>query len=79
MFSDRKIGNYNMYETLGSGGFSKVKLGVEENTGDRVALKILKKDKLSENQTIRKQVEREIAAMSKIQHENVLTMKDVVW
>jgi len=75
----RRIGHYAMLETLGAGGFSKVKLGIDDQTGERVALKILKKDKLSSNSTILKQVQRELAAMSKIKHENVITLKDINW
>jgi len=63
---------------LGEGGFSKVKLGVHEKTGEKVALKLLKnKSKLTK--PVRKQVEREIAAMSQIEHPNVLRMKEVDW
>jgi len=76
--SVRKLGHYIVKETLGEGGFSKVKLGVHEKTGEKVALKLLKnKSKLTK--PIRKQVEREVAAMSQIDHPNVLRMKDVDW
>jgi serine/threonine protein kinase len=76
--SVRKLGHYIVKETLGEGGFSKVKLGVHEKTGEKVALKLLKnKSKLTK--PVRKQVEREIAAMSQIDHPNVLRMKDVDW
>jgi serine/threonine protein kinase len=76
--SVRKLGHYIVKETLGEGGFSKVKLGIHEKTGEKVALKLLKnKSKLTK--PIRKQVEREIAAMSQIDHPNVLRMKEVDW
>jgi len=76
--SVRKLGHYIVKETLGEGGFSKVKLGVHEKTGEKVALKLLKnKSKLTK--PVRKQVEREIAAMSNIDHPNVLRMKEVDW
>jgi len=74
----RKLGPYLIKQTLGEGGFSKVKLGVHEKTGEKVALKMLKnKSKLTK--PVRKQVEREIAAMTKIDHPNVLRMKEVDW
>jgi len=76
--SVRKLGSYIVKETLGEGGFSKVKLGIHEKTGEKVALKLLKnKSKLTK--PIRKQVEREVAAMSQIEHPNVLRMKEVDW
>jgi serine/threonine protein kinase len=75
----RKIGKYIMLETLGEGGFSKVKLGISEETGEKVALKILKKNKLNLSSSTRRQVEREITAMGKIQHPNVIRLVDVDW
>jgi len=74
----RKLGPYLIKETLGEGGFSKVKLGVHEKTGEKVALKMLKnKSKLTKS--VQKQVEREVGAMTKIEHLNVLRMKEVDW
>jgi len=63
---------------LGEGGFSKVKLGVHEKTGEKVALKILK-NKAKMSKPIQKQVEREISAMTKLDHANILRMKEVDW
>ncbi len=38
-----KLGKYTLVKTLGCGANSKVKLGVDELTGDKFAVKILKK------------------------------------
>jgi len=74
----RKLGPYIIMQTLGEGGFSRVKLGVHEKTGEKVALKMLKnKSKLTKS--VQKQVERETEAMTKIDHPNVLRMKEVDW
>jgi len=74
----RKLGPYIVKETLGEGGFSKVKLGVHEKTGEKVALKILK-SKAKMSSAIQKQVEREVTAMKKLTHANILAMKEVDW
>jgi len=71
------MGPYIVKETLGEGGFSKVKLGVHETTGEKVALKMLKNIKMSPQ--TQKQVAREINAMTKLEHANVLRMKHVDW
>lgn len=79
MDNQRRIGKYLIGETLGQGGFSKVKLGINVETRERVALKILKKDKLVTSSSVQRQVEREVAAMQKIQHPNVIRLFDVDW
>lgn len=43
---ERIIGNYKLGETIGEGTFGKVKLGVHVLTGERVAIKILVKEKI---------------------------------
>jgi len=75
----KKVGKYYALETLGEGGFSKVKLGVVPSSNEKVALKILKKDKLQLSTSTRTQVEREINAMAKIQHPHVIRLKEVDW
>lgn len=49
----KKIGNYiignirwNIDKTLGKGTFGKVKLGIHILSGEKVAIKILEKDKI---------------------------------
>lgn len=74
------LGDYVVGEHLGDGGFSFVKLGIHKDTKERVALKMLRKDKLSvSDASVKKQVEREITAMAKIQHKNVIRLKTVDW
>ena len=77
----RLIDKYIMGETLGKGGFSKVKLGLDPSTSPptRVALKLLNKSSLSSSTSHLRQAEREIAAMSAISHQHVLQLRDVRW
>jgi len=71
-----KLGHYFVGDTLGEGTFSKVKLGIHEKTGDKVALKLLKTES-KQTPLQRKQVVREIQAMAVIDHPNVLKIKEV--
>ena len=42
----KKKGNYILEETIGEGAFAKVKLGKHIQTGEKVAIKILNKQKI---------------------------------
>ena len=49
------LNEYQIKETIGKGTFSKVKLGINKLTGEKVAIKIIDKKKLkinSENKRI---------------------------
>ena len=46
----KKIGDYNVYETIGQGGFGTVKKIKHSVTGEEYAVKILDKNQLSEIQ-----------------------------
>jgi len=72
----RTIGSYIIGKTLGEGASAKVKLGVNRDTGERVALKLVKNndDILGE-----KLVKSEISAMLNLKHENVLGIKEVLY
>jgi len=71
------LGDWIVGRLLGEGGFSQVRLGTHIKTEEKAALKILeKKSGIDINSTERKQVEREIDAMQKIDSNNVLKMKD---
>mmetsp|Transcript_16594 Transcript_16594/g.23308 ORF Transcript_16594/g.23308 Transcript_16594/m.23308 type:complete len:488 (+) Transcript_16594:53-1516(+) len=72
----RSINGYIIGPTLGKGGFSKVKLGTHEESGERVALKLLPTTLTS---STRKQVTAEVTAMQKVQHPNVIRLHDVNW
>jgi serine/threonine protein kinase len=70
-----RLGNYIVGDTLGEGGFSTVKLGVHQTTGQRVALKMLKKKQMEDR--LIAAAEREINVMTKVMdHPNVIRFYD---
>jgi len=69
------VGPYRLDKTLGKGQTGLVKLGIHCVTGQRVAIKIINRSKLSES--VLQKVEREIAIMKLIEHPHVLGLYDV--
>lgn len=71
----RMLAHYLVLQTLGSGLQGKVKLGVDTATRQRVALKIIDMAKLNRKSLIN--VYREVEAMSRVSHNNVLRLLSV--
>nr|XP_054587918.1 serine/threonine-protein kinase BRSK2 isoform X7 [Nothobranchius furzeri] len=69
------VGPYRLEKTLGKGQTGLVKLGVHCVTGQKVAIKIVNREKLSESVLMK--VEREIAILKLIEHPHVLKLHDV--
>ena len=65
------LGDYTIKETIGKGTFSKVKLGINKITGEKVAIKILNKSKIKEKEDLNRII-REINILSKMDHKNVI-------
>jgi len=73
----KKIGKYELGKTLGSGNFSKVKLGVDPETKEQVAVKIIEKEQLVKER-MEEQLRREIAVMKQLKHSNIVQLKEVM-
>ncbi|XP_023813571.1 serine/threonine-protein kinase BRSK2-like isoform X2 [Oryzias latipes] len=73
--SNQYVGPYRLEKTLGKGQTGLVKLGVHCITGQKVAIKIVNREKLSES--VLTKVEREIAILKLIEHPHVLKLHDV--
>ncbi|XP_054587916.2 serine/threonine-protein kinase BRSK2 isoform X7 [Nothobranchius furzeri] len=69
------VGPYRLEKTLGKGQTGLVKLGIHCVTGQKVAIKIVNREKLSESVLMK--VEREIAILKLIEHPHVLKLHDV--
>lgn len=69
-----QIGQYRIIRTLGQGGSCKVKLGIHNETGEKVAVKIMNDDLDDKMQEL---VLTEVQAMSKLKHANIIEQKEV--
>ena len=70
------INEYAIKETIGKGAFSKVKLGINKLTGEKVAIKIIDKKKLKINSE-NKRIEREINIIKKLNHINIVKIVQI--
>ncbi|XP_072319811.1 maternal embryonic leucine zipper kinase isoform X2 [Eucyclogobius newberryi] len=66
---------YEVYETIGSGGFAKVKLGRHILTGEKVAIKIMNKKDLGDDLP---RVKLEIDAMRNLSHQHICRLYQVI-
>ena len=71
-----KIGNYFIKNTIGSGNFGKVKVGIYIPTGEKFALKIIEKSKLKEKDDFIR-LERELEMLSKFEHPNLIMVNEI--
>lgn len=74
---ERRIGNYELGATIGEGTFGKVKLGVHVVTGERVAIKILVKEKIIDVADVER-VSREIHILKLIRHPSVIQLYEII-
>jgi len=72
--SVRKVGQYILGETLGKGGYSWVKKGIDENTNVPVALKFMPRAEKSGEKEQAKQVSTEIKSLIRLNHPNVMKL-----
>ncbi|KAL2098365.1 hypothetical protein ACEWY4_007572 [Coilia grayii] len=66
---------YEVYDTIGTGGFAKVKLGRHILTGEKVAIKIMEKKNLGEDLP---RVKTEIETMKNMSHQHVCRLYHVI-
>ncbi|KAG0205565.1 Protein kinase [Mortierella sp. GBA30] len=77
MSSNIKIGPYMLLETLGVGSFGKVKRAVHSLTGHTVAIKIINKNKVV-NQDMFARVKREIQYLKLLRHPHIIKLYEVI-
>ena len=72
-----KIDNYVLNKKLGQGTFGLVVLAIHEITGEKVAIKILDKEKIFRNSE-KHRFERKIQIMKKMYHKNIVRLYNVI-
>ncbi|XP_061433502.1 5'-AMP-activated protein kinase catalytic subunit alpha-2-like [Lethenteron reissneri] len=72
-----KIGHYSLGDTLGVGTFGKVKVGEHEQTGCKVAVKILNRQKIRNLDVVSK-IKREIQHLKFFRHPHIIKLYQVI-
>jgi 5'-AMP-activated protein kinase catalytic alpha subunit len=73
----KSIGHYILGKAIGEGTFGKVKLGTHILTGEKVAVKILEKSKITEDADVER-VSREIKILKMIRHPNIIQLYEII-
>jgi len=73
----KRVGKYEIGKTLGEGTFGKVKFAVNTESTEKVAIKILDKEKI-QKQNMGAQIKKEISIMKMVKHENVVKLYEVL-
>ena len=74
--NSQTIGDYIIKRTIGRGTFSKVKLGVNKATNQKVAIKILEKSKILETDDLERII-REMVFIIEFDHPNVVKVHEI--
>lgn len=67
---------YLLGKTIGEGTFGKVKIGIHKLTNEKVAIKILEKEKIIEVADVER-ISREIHILKMIDHPNIIHLYEV--
>lgn len=76
-FRRPEVGDYILGQTIGSGTTGKVKLAERKDTGEQVAIKIIKKAQFETRPDLQRKIRREIALMRLMNHPNLLQLVEV--
>lgn len=72
-----KIADYILGETLGSGTFGKVKVGIHQLTGHKVAIKVMNRQKIKSLDVVGK-IRREIQNLKLFRHPHIIKLYQVI-
>ena len=74
---EKVIGHYTITRTIGEGTFGKVKLGIHTLTQEKVAIKVLEKDRIVDASDVER-VTREIHILKLIRHPNIIQLYEII-
>lgn len=72
----KTLNDYIIKRTIGEGTFSKVKLGINKITNEKVAIKILEKSKIVEKDDLDR-ILREMKIITELKHQNVIKVHEM--
>ncbi len=72
------IGNYKVGAYLGKGGFGEVRVGEHQFTGEKVALKFLKKSEIASINAAERTTT-EIQCLTTLKHQNIIRLQQVIY
>jgi serine/threonine protein kinase len=75
--ANKHKGPYILGKTLGEGAFGKVKVATHIHTKEKVAIKILDKTKMDDEDDI-KRVQKEINILKKLRHKNIIQLYEIM-
>lgn len=73
-----KFGNYILGQTLGEGEFGKVKMGWKKDSQVEVAIKLIRRETLGNNQNRLQKIYREIHILRGLDHPNIVRLHEMV-
>jgi 5'-AMP-activated protein kinase catalytic alpha subunit len=74
----KQIGDYLIYDLLGSGTFAKCYTGMHIPTNERVAIKVIDKRELYEDELNKNRLLSEIEILKKIRHKNIIKLYEIM-
>ena len=77
MSAQYSLENYIFLKTIGEGTFGKVKLALHKLTEEKVAIKILEKNKINNNKDLER-IEKEIKYMKMLNHPNIVKIYEII-
>ena len=75
---ERQIGEYLIKDLIGTGGFAKVYRAIHIPTKETVAIKIINKEELFQEDINRKRLLLEISSLKKVKHKNIIKLYEIM-